>query len=61
MDIRSLKRKKNSSKIEPNKKCITNNKVLAFQDLCKEKTRQQIDDLTLGKFVVRNLSVVKKN
>ena len=61
MDIRSLKRKKNSSTMEPNKKCTINNKILGFQDLCKEITRQQIDDLTLGKFVVRNLSVVKKN
>ena len=61
MDIRSLKRKKDSSTIEPYNKCTTNNETLGFQDLCKEITRQQIHDLTLGKFIVRNLSVVKKN
>ena len=61
MNLRSLKQIKNLSTIEQNKKCKINNKILGFQDLCIEITRQQIDDLTIGKFVVRNLSVVKKN
>ena len=60
MDIRSLlKRKKDSSTIEPNKKCTINNKTLGFQDLCKEITRQQIDVLKLGKFVIKNLIAFK--
>ena len=59
MEIRPLKRKKNSSTIKPNKKCITNNKTLGFPNLCKEITSQQIDVLKLGKFVVNNLIAVK--
>ena len=59
MNKRTIKRKKDLSTIEPNKKCNINNKTLGFQDLCKEITRQQIDVLKLGKFAVRNLSVVK--
>ena len=59
MDIRSLKRKKDSSTIEPNKKCAINNKILGFQDLCKEITRQQIDVLKLGNFVIKNLIAFK--
>ena len=35
-------------------KCTTNNKTLSFKDQCKENTRQQFDDLKLGKFVTNN-------
>ena len=59
MNISTLKRKRDSLTIEPNNKCTTNNKTVNFKDLCKEITRKQIDVLQLGKFVVRNFSVVK--
>ena len=59
MNKRTLKQKKDSSKIEPNENCTTNNKALSFQDLCKENTRQQIYFLKLNKFVVIVLIVFK--
>ena len=43
----------------PNNKCTTSKKSLNFTDLCIEITRQKIDDLTLGKFVVNYRMVVK--
>ena len=59
MNKSTLKQKRDTSTIEPNIKCTTNNKTVNFKDLCKEITRKQIDVLKLGKFVVRNFSVVK--
>ena len=52
MNKSKLKRKGVSSRIGPYIKCTTNNKTRSFQNLCKEITRQQIDDLKLGKFVL---------
>ena len=40
------------------KKFTKNIKTLSFEDQCKENTRQQFDDLKLGKFVVINLIAV---
>ena len=59
MNISTFKRKRDSFTIQPDRKCTTNNKTVNFKDLCKEITRKQIDVLKLGKFVVRNFSVVK--
>ena len=59
MNKSKLKRKGVSSTIGPYNKCTTNNKTLGFQNLCKEITKQQIDVLKLGKFVVNNLIAVK--
>ena len=40
------------------KKSTKNIKTLSFEDQCKENTRQQFDNLKLGKFVVINLIAV---
>ena len=59
MNKSKLKRKGVSSTNVPYNKCTTNKKTLSFQHLCKEITRQQIDVLKLGKFVVKNLIAFK--
>ena len=59
MNKSTLKRKEVSSTFEPYNKCIANNKTLSFQNLCKEITRQQIDVLKLGNFVIKNLIAFK--
>ena len=59
MNKSALKRKGGSSAIEPYDKCITNNETLTFENLCKEITRQQIDVLKLGNFVIKNLIAFK--
>ena len=43
------------------KKSTKNIKTLSFEDQCKENTRQQFDDLKLGKFVVNSLIAIKLN
>ena len=43
------------------KKCTTNNKTLSFKDQCKSNTKQQFDDLKLGKLVYNNLISAKIN
>ena len=55
MNKRALKRKGVSSTFKLHNKCITNNKPLSFQNLCKEITRQQIDVLKLGKLLKKIL------
>ena len=61
MNKSTLKQKRDTSTIEPNIKCTTNNKTLNFKNLCKEITRKQIDVITVGKFVVNNFIIVKLN
>ena len=61
MKISTLKRKKDVSLIEPNKKCTTNNKSLGFHELCQEITRKQINVLAFGKLFGRNLIIIKLN
>ena len=53
MNERRLKRKRSSTTIEPNKMGTTDEKTLNFTDLCIEITRKKIDDLTLGKFLLK--------
>ena len=60
MNERTLKRKRGSTTMEPNKMVTTDEKKLNFTDLCIEIIRKKIDDLTLGKFFVKSLRVVKK-
>ena len=55
MNISTLKRKRESLAIQPNKNCTKINKIVNFKDVCKEITRKQIEVLKLGKFVFRNL------
>ena len=43
------------------KNCTKNIKTLSFEDQCKKNTRQQFDDLKLGKFVVNSFIAVKLN
>ena len=43
------------------KKSTKNIKTLSFEDQCIENTRQQFNDLKLGKFVVNSLIAVKLN
>ena len=59
MNKSTLKRKEVSLTIELDNKCTTNNEGLSFQNLCKEITRQQIDVLKLGNFVIKNLIAFK--
>ena len=56
-----LKKKEVTSTNGTHKKSTTNNKILSFKDQCKESTKQQFDDLNLGKFVDNNLIAVKLN
>ena len=61
MNKSKIKRKWVSSTIEPFSKCITNKETISFQDLCKEITSQQIVFLKLGRYVAKNLIIVKLN
>ena len=57
-----LKRNQVSSTTKRYKKCTKDGKILGFQDLCKESTRQQIEILKIGMFIaVDNLKVIKLN
>ena len=47
-----LKQNRVSSTTKRYKKCTKNDKILGFQDLCKENTRHQIDILKIGMFIV---------
>ena len=58
MNKTTVKRKGDSSIIKLNKKCTTNNRTLGFQELCKEFTRKQIDDLKFSKFFFNNLIII---
>ena len=55
----ALNKKEVSSTNGLHNKCTKNNKTLSFKDQCKENTRQQFDDLKLGKFVVNNHIAIK--
>ena len=57
----TFKKKEVSSTNGTNKKRTTMNKTLRFKDRCKEITRQKLDDLKLGQFVVNNFITVKMN
>ena len=52
---RALKKKEVSSTNGTQKKCTTNNKILSFKGQCKSNTKQQFDDLKLGKLFHNNL------
>ena len=57
----TLKKKGVSLTNRLHKKFTKNIKTLSFEDQCIESTRQQFDNLKLGKFVVNNLIAVKLN
>ena len=60
--IRSTLKKKGVSLTNRlHKKSTKNIKTLSFEDQCKENTRQQFDNLKLGKFVVNSFMAVKLN
>ena len=60
--IRSTFKKKGVSLTNRlHKKSTKNIKTLNFEDQCKENTRQQFDNLKLGKFVVNSFIAVKLN
>ena len=60
MNESTLKRKRSPSTNKLNNKFTTYKKTLDFTDLCIDITRKKNDDLTLGKFVVNYLMVIKK-
>ena len=47
----TLKKKEASLTNSTDKMCTKNNKTFSFNDQCKRNTKEQFDDLKLGKFV----------